>query len=590
MRRFLTVTLLLVACAEAPEVSLSTRVGEPVEEDPSVALESAQRVATALWEARQVRTEVEIDTEAVVTPPTTPKEFAALVEAVRTGPIEEIAAPARNLAQSDPANWILVRSALLAERKHPKGEYRSMLAVIGGDVPNRYGHFALHWKKAHGHRVKLSEDWFEDLLGMPLSKTSRSMHDVYRDLVLEVALMHATAHIGRSEPTLAADATNALLDAAYLHRGTFRDEVGRALTAMGDEAVPYLLLESIPPSTRKRDADSIPVKRANYALYSLDRMDRLHPQRAIAAVADDQQRLVRLLDAYREVKMGEAAPFILDYVDAASPTVRTSAREAMLAYVVGPTPKIRKKRLRVLGGGTTTRSAHVSYRGLAKRAIRERLAEERPELLEEECDLFVEGEIDPYCEKQPERLTRAYIDWLTARRRAKQEGIVVAALASDDREQAISRIDQLLAAGAQIDRPARLVPLFEAAADEATLDGRPSRAAQLLRKSSMLLASTDADAATQLRARALIHEASVEGLDQQGRNMLLETARALAGDDQTLLDMLRDARSEQSFEDHGEIEDQLRNTILLLLVAMIAAWLAGRAIRRQLRMSTGEEA
>jgi hypothetical protein len=459
-----------------------------------------------------------------------------------------------------------------------------VLAVIGGDVPNRYGHFALHWKKAHGHRVKVSEDWFEDLLLMPLAKIGSPMHDIYRDCVMQTALLRAAAKIGRENPSLTRDVVATLLDAAYHHRGTFRDEVGRAISSIGDEAVPHLVRESIPPPIRhKRERESIPVKRAEYAEYSLDRMGRLHPQSAIGSVRDEPRLLVSLFRAYEKAKPGAAAEPLLEFVDAPTPQVRRAARDAFMAYVTGPMPTIRKKTLRLLGGETTRRSAHVSYRGLAWRAIRDRLEAERPEILEEECELYTEdGSVDPWCEAQPERLSKAYIGWLDARRRAQQEQVIAAALADADREMAIERIDRLLASGADIDRPQRLLPLFEGAAEAAGEEGRPTRAAQLLRKSAMLVAATDAAAADQLRARALLHEASVPDLDAQGRNMLLGTARDLIGDDSELAGALRDLHSQRTFEEGDDVGGRLRQGIALLLLILACMGIAGAVVRKRL--------
>lgn len=575
------------ACGDSPQVTLSTRVGEPAVEDPSVAFESVGSVLEALWEARHptpVSAAQGQGPGVVVNPPASPAEFARLVGTLRDGPLEEIAAPARNLAETEASNWILVKAALLADRARSKGEYRSVLAVIGGDVPNRYGHFALHWKKAHGHQVKVSEDWFEDLLVMPLAKVSSAMHDVYRDCVLEAALLRAAAKIGRENPALTRDVVATLLDAAYTHRGTFRDEVGRAIASMGDEAVPHLLRESIPPLVRsKRDEESTPYKRALYAEYSLDRMGRLHPQSAIASVRDQPRLLVSLFRAYELAKTGAAAESLLDFVDAPTPQVRAAARDAFMAYVTGPMPTIRKKTLRLLGGGTTTKSAHVSYRGLAWAAIRDRLERERPEILEQECDLYTEaGDVDPYCEAQPERLARAYIGWLDARRRAEQEQVIAAALSDADTEAAIEHIDRLLAAGADIERPHRLLPLFEGAAETAGDEGRPARAAQLLRKSAMLVASTDAAAADHLRARALLHEASLPDLDPQGRNMLLGTARDLIGDDSELSAALRELHSQRSFDADEDVDGRLRQGLALLLVILTCMGLAGAVLRRRL--------
>ena len=100
------------------------------------------------------------------TPAKTREQLFAQLEALREGPMDEVGLITRNLAFADPGLWPEIRDELLAERKRPKREYKQVLAVIGGDVPNRYGHFNLHWKLAHGYDVRVSEDWFEDLLAL----------------------------------------------------------------------------------------------------------------------------------------------------------------------------------------------------------------------------------------------------------------------------------------------------------------------------------------------------------------------------------------------------------------------------------------
>jgi hypothetical protein len=145
-----------------------------------------------------------------------------------------------------------------------------------------------------------------------------------------------------------------------VHDGTFRDEIGRAVDAIGDDAIPHLLRESVPPDGA--EDGSIPERRAAYALHCLDRMDRLHPRRALEAAADDRKLLADVLDAYARVREGEAAPLILAYVDSDAPGVRQAARTAFAAYVTGPAPQNRRKSIRLFNGQTSTQRAALKPR------------------------------------------------------------------------------------------------------------------------------------------------------------------------------------------------------------------------------------
>src|SRR5690606_24621572 len=315
--------------------------------------------------------------DAPVHPPTDARQLQQLVEALRHAPLDEIGGPARRLAAAGPAVWPEIRAALLAERRAPRGDYRSLLDAIGGDVPNRYGHFARAWKKAHGYAVKLSEDWFEDLLLLPPGRISSGLRGVYRDCVLQTALLRAAAVVGREDPALTGEVVAALLDVAYAHGGLFRDEVGRAIVALGDEAVPHLLVESLEADADDREDEA--ALRAAYARLQLDKMDRLHPQRATAAVRDDPRRLSLVLHAYATVRPGEAAAVLLDFADVGDPVVRRAARAAFTAYVEGPPPQAERRTIRLLGGGTSTARAHLTHRQRAALAIRERMQAEVPE-------------------------------------------------------------------------------------------------------------------------------------------------------------------------------------------------------------------
>ena len=538
----LALALGIAGCGDPlPEVEVSTHVGPShARHDELQRREHARTVATTvlagLLPRKGTASDVPALHDAPVHPPADAAQFERLVEAVREVPLDEVGGPARRLAAAGPEVWPSTRKALLAERKAPKGDYRSLLDAIGGDVPNRYGHFARAWKKAHGHDVKLSQDWFEDLLSLPTGRVTAGLRAVYRDSVLQVALLRAAAAVGASDPTLTREVVATLLDAAYLLEGTFRDEVGRAIVAVGDEAVPHLLRESNYTSPHRDEREDPLALRAEYARLQLDKMDRLHPERATAAVREDPRRLVALLEAYEEVRPGEAAAVLLELADAAEPAVRDAAQKAFRAYVEGPPPAARGRTIRLLGGGTSTAFAHLTHRQRAAIAIRERMEADAPTLLEPVCEVKREdGTIDRWCEGQPERLTRAYLGWLHERRRAADERAIAAALAEPDVRARVEQLDRLLAGNPTLEGAARLVPVYEDAAEVALADGDAARAGQLLRKAAQLGDATDAPnaaaGAEALRVRALLAEASVPELRREGRRMLLASAQQLAPED-----------------------------------------------------------
>ncbi|MEZ4381622.1 MAG: hypothetical protein R3A79_09750 [Nannocystaceae bacterium] len=481
-------------------------------------------------------------------PPQTEAEFEAAVAALRSGPVEDVAIPANNLALAGPELWPSIRERLLAPRKSRKVDYRALLDIIGGDVPNRYGHFDRAWKRAHGYEVKLSEDWFGDLLALSPRKIGRSFHGIYRDVVLESALLQAAATIGASRPDLADEVTATLLDAAYIHEGTFRDEVGRAIRKVGDPAIPELVRSSQrPPLDKEDDRFETPYRRAEYAEYQLDALDRLQPQRAVQAALEDPHLLAAILAAYGERRFPDAAEVLLRYVDAGIPRIRKAAREGFLAFVTGPAPAPERKVLRLLGGKTSSAKAGQTYRDTAAIAIRERLEADAPDLVEEPCSIRLpEGGRDESCERQPERHTHAYLAFLDARRAAEEEASIVAALAHDELSETITALDRLLVANPTRMADGRVIDAYRRAAEDALSAGQHSRAGQLLRKTAMLIADRDPEGRRTLTIQALLAEAESEGLSPEGRAMLLTTAEALAPDDPELHTAVAKIRSERA--------------------------------------------
>ncbi|MBV1859343.1 MAG: hypothetical protein KUG77_13085 [Nannocystaceae bacterium] len=578
--------ILVAGCPqETPRVEVNTYVGKSFERsDPELARKAAKKVFAALVDEFSASTP---DAPAVVDtvtthPPTTQEEFEELVAAVRKGPLDELAGPARRLAASDPSLWPEIRERLLAPRKAPKGDYRSLLAAIGGDVPNKYGYFARAWKRAHGHDIKLSGDWFEDLLSLPRSKVSPGLLSVYRDCVLETSLLRAASRVGSADPKQTRDVVAALLDAAYVHRGTFRDEVGRAMLAVGDEAIPSLVEASLSPSRRKRDQEKPEVKRAKYAELILDKMDRLHPARATEAVQTSPRLLAEVLGSYAIRRPGEAASVLLAFSDDRSAPVRAAARTSFGAYVTGPAPKSAGRTVRLLGGGTGKALAYLNYRDRARLALLERLGEQAPDLLEPECEVVSEtGKVDTRCEQQPARHANLYMGWLDTRRAEAQRTAVDSALASADLDVGAEALDRLIAQG-ELSEPVRVATFFADHAAQLRHES-PKRAAALFRKASMLFRSHDSDRSAALHADALAVEASLEDLPRAGRLMLLD--RALEVRDDVELRMSRTTlASAPAFEASSVGRVRLWAGAGLIGAVLLACGVLGGPLRRRLKL------
>ncbi len=354
---------------------------------------------------------------------------------------------------------------------------------------------------------------------------------MYRDCVLQTALLRAAAGIARAQPALAGEVTTSLLDTAYILGGTFRDEVGRAIRSMGDVAVPHLVRASLPPKGAERHADTIPARKARYAAIQLDLMERGHPKQAIEALSGDPRALADLLDAYGARRLPEAARHLLDFVDHDEPAVRTAARRAFLAYVEGPPPKARRRAVRTLGGGTRTAQAALSYRARATLAIRDRLEREAPDLLEPPCQIRREdGSYDAACLAQPLRHTQSYLEWLDVRRRGRQRAHLAAALATPDPNARLLALRRLLLHAPELGAKPQVQDAFADAARAAEDAGRAAQAARLYRHAAHLTAATDPARARALKAAALRQEMSLPELSAAGRTMLAHAARALSGD------------------------------------------------------------
>lgn len=519
-----TACLALAACRGELDVEIETSVGTRAHrDDPKAKLEDVREVARALLLPAPDTATPSTAPAGPARPPTSVADLDDLVAAIRKGALDEIGGPARRIAAAPVGLWPAVRAALQAPRRAPKGDYRSMLAAIGGDVPNRYGHFDLAWKKAHGFAVKRSEGWFEDLLVLPRSKISPVLTPVYRDVVLQTALLRAASEIGK-DPNTSAQVVDVLLEVAYLHEGTFRDEVTRAIGGIGDEAVVPLLRATIVGD----DPDEARLQRAEYAAAQLDRMDRWIPARAEAALSSEPRRLAALFDAWGQAHNGNAAAILLAHADSRIPSVRLAARRAFSGLVEGPPPKTISRRVRLLGGGTGQAQAFLNHRQLAAIAVRDALVKVDPTALEAPCEPVVAGEpIDPRCEGQPARHTAALFATLDARRLAESAAAIDAAMAAADPRATQESLDRLLAERPELGEEPRVAAAYRRGASEALADGDARRGAALSRKAAVLMAARDPQTAETLRLQALLAEAESGEVPAWGRQMLLRTADQL---------------------------------------------------------------
>ncbi len=514
----------MAACRPELEVAIETSVGgRGAQHDPGAQLRDVRAVAEALLRPAAPSTTAAAVPDGPARPPESAADLGALTQAIRKGALDEVGGPARRIAAAPHALWPEIRAALQAPRRAPKGDYRSMLAAIGGDVPNRHGHFDLAWKQAHGFSVKRSEDWFEDLLTLPRGRVSPVLTPVYRDVVLQTALLRATAEIGKN-PAVSDQVVDVLLDVAFLHEGTFRDEVTRTIGGIGDEAVAALMRATILGDDPGEDAEP----RAQYAVALLDRMDRWIPERAEAALRTEPRRIAALLEAWGDARNGNAAPIMLAHADAQAPAVRAAARRAFGKLVDGPMPKTISRRVRLLGGGTGKAQAFLNHRQLAAIAVRDALVREGPAALERPCEPPPAGKpVDPSCDAQPSRHAAALFERLDARRRAESNAAIEAALAAADPTATQRELDRLLAERPELGDDPRVAAAYRQGAAAALAADDALLGATLSRKAAVLLEGRDAQTAQTLRLQALLAEADSGAVPRWGRQMLLRTADAL---------------------------------------------------------------
>jgi len=553
----LGMVVLLGCSAPAPAVEVRTAVGNRFERSDA----ELQRTVRAEVEQSSVlapettATRVVVPVPAVFHPPRTEAELEALIESIRKGPVDDMAGPAQRIARSDPALWPSIKVALQEPRPAGKVDYQAVLDAIGGDVPDRYGRFTRTWKLAHGHSVKLSRDWFADLLALPRTLVSPALLPVYRDCVIEVALLQAATFAARgSDPGTTADIVDTLLEVAYAHGGTFRDEVGRAIEGIGDLAIPRLILRSIVSPTDDEAAQ----RRAQYALYNLGRMNRLHAEQALASVRHDPRLLMATLTAYGTATVEDATESILEFVDDPNPEVRKAARHAFEPYLNGTAPPVRHQKVRRLGGTLVETRGSLTYRERAIQSLAARTA-------------ALPLPTDPL-----HRWT-GYLQHLDACRQNDAEQRILAALHESRLEDAVGLLDRLLIESPELAGRSQVASVFARFGQQLERSGQWSQAAAQYRKAAVLTSTSSV--ATPLHVAALLNEAQVSGSSSVGRPMLLERARALAPEHPFIHQAALRANRSTTFE--STRLDNLRFTEALgaMFGFLVAVAMIGRKLR-----------
>ena len=153
-----------------------------------------------------------------------------------------------------------------------------------------------------------------------------------------VALIRAIAGTERE------GAVAPLLRFAWSHDGIFRDECGRSIRSMGPAAISGLVRAQALPGRET-------YRMRRYALYQLERMDRVNPRNALAT--PDVATKSEILRAYGETRFEPAVEAIIAETDATSRRVRDVARAALRPYVDGPAPPEVKRKLKLAGGQET---------------------------------------------------------------------------------------------------------------------------------------------------------------------------------------------------------------------------------------------
>ncbi len=388
----------------------------------------------------------------------------------------------------------------------PPSDLKSVLRKVGAQVPDRHGRF-----KSGGKVEKV--DWLEALLEVDTERLNPKLLAALNHSVISVALIRALAASRHH------DAPVSLTRFGFRHNGAFRDECGRQIRSMGIHAVPGLV-------RARALKDPQAFKMVRYAKYQMDRMDFNRADRALRKASPDLR--AEILHAYGETRDPLAVSAVLKETDSDVNKVRQAARWAILRYVSGRRPRVKKRKLKLAGGRETERARllYLTYRQLATHALAGRLAKETArsgEALKEVKRSYIR-------EHEPRYLAEklfARFDRRRERARRKEVRTALALGKKGDLKKALVAFDKILAATP--DHPSRdeMSPHYYSSGVRLMKAGRVRRAYLLLSKAVLL--SPGAKFADDAKARCLLAEALMDpGMPPLHREWKLRRALDLA--------------------------------------------------------------
>ncbi len=144
------------------------------------------------------------------------------------------------------------------------------------------------------------------------------------EALVVASLMRALVHVGTTP------AVRALLATAADANGAFRPDLGRAVKALGDRAVPALL--------EARASQSADVRR--WSANQLEAMAKRIPADAVQTRSNEV--LADVLEAFATLKDPDALSIVLSFVNSDRVQVRLAARDAIARYGSDVTTKLRE--------------------------------------------------------------------------------------------------------------------------------------------------------------------------------------------------------------------------------------------------------
>jgi hypothetical protein len=480
---------------------------------------------------------------------------------------------------------------LVAQRPYSADEYRKLFLVMWAQVPNWKSGDPLWIKRAEPPYVPAKKgqprvrrppphepeklDWLAALdavnlddLELPFALEGLPKVELppvplehrvgLRDDAREVVrAMHALAATHR------ADAVEPLFRLAFMLDGVFRDECGRQIRAIGDDAVaPLVRLQY------EKGTPAAPLaKQRRYAIYQLDRMDRARPSKAVDAAPDDRMR-AELIRAYGEARAPDAVEAVLGQITAQSHGLRRAARAAFRRYVEGPPPPPAPKRKRRLPGGkeeTEEKADYLTYREVAELALQKRVAQ---------VGLTFS---DPH--PTPLAMFEALVAKDDAERAAEWERAFAGAQGraeAGDLEGAVDAYEWILAHDPVSARRGEMVSAFATLAERRRATGRLDEAARLFWKAAVLVSADDAEGRW-LQAEAAWTEAERARIagrtDEQSLRRVLRLAPEHAA-----------ARTALARFERTRTVRRVRTTTLVLGIFAAVVWLAAWRLLRPKRV------